>query len=125
MYSPQWEEAPTRPPPNRLGYVDYNLYFSPAAKSHRLYALGVAGKTEKEDGYGKHDLVEVDPRFKGPLPDVFPFDDVDIKAGKVTVAGMLARFREIYAPAQGSPLVGAGDPADGAGTDIGPVSAGK
>jgi hypothetical protein len=125
MYSAQWEEPPSSPPPNRLGYVDYNLYYSPAAKSHRLYALGVAGKAEREDGFGKHDLVEVDPRFKGPLPDVFPFDDADIKAGKVTVGEILARFREIYAPAEGSPLVGAGDPADGAGTGIGPVSAGK
>jgi hypothetical protein len=63
----------------------------------------------------------VDPKFKGPLPDVFPFDDVDIKAGKVTVSQMLARFREIYAPAPGSPLLGAGNPADGAGTPIGPL----
>jgi hypothetical protein len=125
MYSAQWEEAPTSPPPNRVGYLDYNLYFNPTAKSHRLYALGVAGKAEKDEGYGRHDLVEVDPKFKGPLPDVFPFDDADIKAGKVTVAQMLARFREIYAPAEGSPLIDAGDPADGAGTDIGPVSAGK
>ena len=125
MYTAQWEEAPTTPPPNRLGYVDFNLYFSPTAKTHRLYALGVAGKAEKDDGYGKHDLVEVDPKFKGPLPDVFPFEDVDIKAGKVTVAQILARFREIYTPAEGSPLIDAGDPADGAGTDIGPISVGK
>jgi len=125
MFSAQWEEAPATPPPNRVGYLDYNLYFSPAAKSHRLYALGVAGKAEKDEGYGKHDLVEVDPRFKGPLPEVFPFDDADIKSGQVTVAQMLARFRELYTPAEGSPLIDAGDPADGAGTDIGPVPAGK
>jgi hypothetical protein len=125
MYTAQWEEAPTTPPPARLGYVDYNLYYSPAAKSHRLYALGVAGKAEKDDGFGKHDRVEVDPRFKGPLPEVFPFDDGDIKSGKVTVAQMLGRFREIYTPADGSPLIDAGDPADGAGTDIGPIPAGK
>jgi len=43
----------------------------------------------------------------------------------VTVAQMLARFREIYTPADGSPLIDAGDPADGVGTDIGPLSAGK
>ncbi|MBV8882247.1 MAG: hypothetical protein JO332_19985, partial [Planctomycetaceae bacterium] len=35
MYSPLWEEAPTTPPPNRVGYIDYNLYFNPTAKSHR------------------------------------------------------------------------------------------
>jgi hypothetical protein len=125
MYSAQWEEAPTTPPPDRVGYIDYNLYFSPTAKTHRLYALGVAGKAVKDEGYGKHDLVEVDPKFKGPLPDVFPFDDVDIKSGKVTVAQMLARFREIYTPAERSPLIDAGDPADGAGTDIGPIPSGK
>ncbi|MBV8879603.1 MAG: hypothetical protein JO332_06565, partial [Planctomycetaceae bacterium] len=59
------------------------------------------------------------------LPSVFPFDDADIKSGKVTVAEILGRFRELYTPAEGSPLVDAGDPADGAGADIGPVAAGK
>jgi hypothetical protein len=121
MIRPHFSEPLTTPLPERLGYSDYNLYHSPAAKSHRVYGLGVAGKAEKDDGFGKHDLVEVDPKFKGPLPDVFPFDDVDIKAGKVTVSQMLARFREIYAPAPGSPLLGAGNPADGAGTPIGPL----
>jgi hypothetical protein len=120
MIRPHFSEPLTAPPPERLGYSDYNLYHSPTAKSHRVYGLAVAGKTEKDDGFGKHDLVEVDPKFKGPLPDVFPFDDADIKAGKVTVSQMLARFREIYSPAAASPLPGAGDPADGPGTPIGP-----
>lgn len=120
MFRPQWEEPLTTPPPARLGYADYNLFHSPAAKSHRIYGLGVAGKNEKDAGYGGHDLVEVDPKFKGPLPDVFPFDDADIRAGRVTVSRMLARFREIYSPAEGSPLIGAGDPTDGAGGNIGP-----
>jgi hypothetical protein len=120
MIRPHFQEPLTAPPPSRLGYSDYNLFFSPGAKSHRIYGLGVAGKSEKDDGFGRHDRVEVDPTFKGPLPDVFPFDDADIKSGKVTVSQMLARFREIYSPAQGSPLIGGGDPADGAGTNIGP-----
>ncbi len=120
MIRPHFQEPLNTPPPSRLGYSDYNLYFSPAAKSHRVYGLGVAGKTEKDEGFGKHDRVEVDPTFKGPLPDVFPFDDADIKSGKVTVSQMLQRFREIYSPAAGSPLTGAGDPADGPGTSIGP-----
>jgi hypothetical protein len=120
MIRPHFSEPLTTPLPERLGYSDFNLYHSPAAKSHRVYGLGVAGKAEKDDGFGKHDLVEVDPKFKGPLPDVFPFDDADIKAGKVTVSQMLARFREMYSPAADSPLLGAGDPADGSGTPIGP-----
>jgi hypothetical protein len=121
MIRPHFEEPLTTPPPARLGYSDFNLFHSPEAKSHRVYALGVKDKAEKDPGFGKHDLVEVDPKFKGPLPDVFPFEDADIKAGKVTVAQILAKFREIYTPAEGSPLLGAGDPADGAGTAIGPV----
>lgn len=125
MFSAQWEETPATPPPSRLGYLDYNLYYSPSAKTHRLYALGVLGKAEKDDGFGKHDQVEVDPRFKGPLPSVFPFDDALIKSGKVRVREMLDRFREIYSPAEGSPLAHAGDPADGTGTDIGAIPAGK
>jgi hypothetical protein len=121
MIRPHFEEPLSSPPPVRLGYSDHNLFHSPAAKSHRVYALGVKDKAEKDAGYGKSDLVEVDPKFKGPLPDVFPFDDADIKAGRVTVAQILAKFREIYTPAEGSPLIGAGDPADGAGTSIGAV----
>ena len=120
MIRPHFSEPLATPLPPRLGYSDYNLYYSPAAKSHRVYGLGVAGKAEKDDGFGKHDQVEVDPKFKGPLPDAFPFDDADIKSEKVTVAKMLARFRDFYAPAEGSPLIRAGDPADGPGTNIGP-----
>ena len=34
-----------------------------------------------------------------------------------------SHYREIYRPATGSPLIGAGDPADGAGTFIGAIGA--
>ena len=43
----------------------------------------------------------------------------------MTVSKILARYREIYRPAEGSPLIDAGDPADGDGTDLGAVDAGK
>ena len=33
MIRPHFEESLTTPPPSRLGYSDYNLYHSPAAKS--------------------------------------------------------------------------------------------
>ena len=62
-------------------------------------------------------------RFAGPIPKAFPFSTEDIKARKVGVAKMLAHYREAYAPAAGSPLIGAGDPADGAGTNIGAIGA--
>ncbi|MBM4040786.1 MAG: hypothetical protein FJ290_19960 [Planctomycetes bacterium] len=91
------------------------------------------GKTLRKDaGFALNDIPrggeadqQVDPQFAGPLPTAFPFRDEDIKAGKLTVSQMLTLFRKAYAPAEGSPLIDAGDPADGEGADIGAVGAGK
>jgi len=113
---------------DRLGYADYNLWFNPDGPCDN-YQLTVAGKTErKDDGFAKHDVrtggpvdEQVDPKFKGPLPKAFPFSEEDVKARKVTVSQILEFYRQAYSPAPGSPLLGAGDPADGAGTDIGAV----
>jgi hypothetical protein len=119
MLSQAWDEEPADPPPARLGYADFNFFAT--SRTERIYGLGVEGKSPGKDaGCGLHDR-KGDPRFRGPLPSVFPFLDEDIKAGRATVPAMLARFREIYAPAEGSPLLGAGDPADGPGTAIGAV----
>jgi ferric-dicitrate binding protein FerR (iron transport regulator) len=131
MVRPIWNEPLTEPGPARLGYADFNAFYSPQAKVKRNYALSVAGKTERKDaGFALNDLPrgglpndQVDPRFRGPLPAVFAFKDEDIKGGQVTVSKILAFYREAYTPAPGSPLIGAGDPADGPGTDIGAVPA--
>ena len=125
-------------PSGRLGYADYNCFFNPQSKIIDNYALAVAGKTERKDaGFALNDLPkggkvdeQCDPRFKGPLPLEFPYKDEDVKTGKVTVSQILKFFREAYTPAEGSPLLQAGDPADGQGTDIGavrvsPVKAGE
>jgi hypothetical protein len=128
MVRPSWQETLPAALPDRLGYADYNLFQG----GRKNYALSVAGKAERKDaGFGLNDVprggavdAQADPKFQGPLPDRFPFADEDIKAGRVTVPAMLARFRELYAPAAGSPLVDAGDPLDGPGADIGAVGAG-
>jgi hypothetical protein len=130
---PGFSEKKSDPAPARLGYADYNLFYNPDATEKTHYAVAVQGKTERVDaGFAKHDVpaggskdAQVEPRFKGPIPKKFPFADDDIKAGKVTVAHILAHYREAYTPADGSPLIGAGDPADGAGNFIGAVGAGK
>src|SRR5206468_2729975 len=108
-------------------------FYSPLAKVKKNYAIGVQGKTERKDaGFALNDLPragaandQVDPKFKGPIPATFAFSDDDIKAGKVTVSKILAHYRDAYTPSPGSPLIDAGDPADGEGTDIGAVDAGK
>jgi hypothetical protein len=89
----------------------------------------VPGKAERKDaGFGRSDIPrggqvdeQADPRFKGPIPRAFPFSDEEVKARKVGVSKMLAFYRDAYSPAAGSPLIGAGDPADGEGTNIGAV----
>ncbi len=129
---PSWQDTE----PNladRLGHADYNLFHNPAAMSPRNYTLNVAGKGLRQDaGFALHDVptggvvdAQADPRFARELPKEFPFHDQDIIAGKVTVSQMLARFRELYTPAADSPLVDAGDPADGPGIDIGAVGGGR
>jgi hypothetical protein len=133
MVRPIWNEPLAEPGPVRLGYADYNDFYSPLAKVKRNYALGVGGKAERKDaGFALNDLPrggspneQVDPKFKGPIPAVFAFKDEDIRSGQVTVSKILSFYREAYTPAPGSPLIGAGDPADGAGTDIGAVPAPK
>ena len=128
-----WNDAANAAGAARLGYADYNCFFSPNAKFKDNYSLTVAGKTERKDaGFARHDLrvggavdEQVDPQFTGPLVKVFPFHDEDITSGKVTVSQMLQSFRARYTPVAGSPVIDAGDPADGPGADIGAVGAGK
>jgi hypothetical protein len=62
---------------------------------------------------------------RGPVPDKFPFSDEEIKARKVGVSKMQALHRAAYAPAAGSPLIHDGDPADGPGSFIVAIGAGK
>jgi hypothetical protein len=131
MIRPSWNDDSDKAP--RLGYADYNLFYNPKVKAPRNYLLSVAGKEERKDaGFGLNDIPrggkideQADPKFKGPLPKKFPFADDDVQARKVTVSKILAFYRDAYTPAEGSPLIGAGDPADGEGTNIGAVGAAK
>jgi hypothetical protein len=133
VVGPGANENPVPAAAERLGYADYNCFFSPNAPAIRNYAVGVKGKTERKDaGFALNDLPrggkvdeQCDPGFKGPVPEKFPFDDEEIKTGKVTVSQMLNQYRDAFTPARDSPLIDAGDPADGEGTDIGAVDAGK
>ena len=128
-----WNDEPTAEKPVRLGYADYNLFFNPGVRSPRNYLLSVSGKTERKDaGFGQNDVPrggriddQADPRFQGPIPKAFPFGDDDIRARKVGVSKMLAFYREAYTPTADSPLIGAGDPADGEATNIGAVGSSK
>jgi hypothetical protein len=133
MIRAAWNDEAAEKKPPRLGYADYNLFFSPKAKVRRNYLLSVADKVERKDpGYGRHDVPrggrtdeQADPKFQGPIPEAFPFADDDIDSGKVTVSQILAFYRNAYSPGADSPLVGAGDPADGEGAPIGAIGGAK
>ena len=133
-------QAAVRPPltegivpmPARVGYADYNLFYAPDVPRPRNYALGVKGLTPRVDaGFGLNDAhalgpldEQVDPQFRQEPPLSLPFSEGDVVSGKLSVWQVLAQLRELYTPAAQSPLVDAGDPADGDGTDIGAIGAG-
>lgn len=130
---PGFAEKVTSPGPARLGYADYNLFYNPDAKVKQNYALSVAGKTERVDaGFALHDIppggakdAQATPKFQGPLPARFPFSDDEIRSRQATVGKILAAYRAAYTPAEASPLLRAGDPAEGAGSYIGAVGTGQ
>src|SRR5262245_9364131 len=123
---------PKRFAPPRLGYADYNLFHNPLAFLRDNYALTVPGKIERHDpGFARFDAEpggpvdqQVNPRFTGPIPVSFPYDDTDLKSGAANVCQILRYYRRIFTPGPGSPLVDRGDPVHGAGADIGAVGAG-
>jgi hypothetical protein len=98
--------------------ADYNAFWNPLATNTSPYSAGlVTGAAPAHD-------VTSDPNFAG-TPEL-PYQ---ISAGCVwsrtyTTAQVLDHYRKMYAPGSGSPLTDAGDPADGAGTDIGAIGSG-
>jgi hypothetical protein len=121
------------PPPRRIDYADYNLFWNPDAEGIRNYAVAVGDRVvRRDDGFALHDAhaggpldEQVDPRLASPSAECFPWNDDDVLARKVGVSQLLAGLRAEYSPMPGSPVLGAGDPADGADTPIGCVGDGS
>jgi hypothetical protein len=111
-------------PLDHLGYSDYNLFFTPDSPVKVPYSATVRDKTMGQPGFAMNDKDQTDPQFTGPVPRVFPFDEGMIKQRVPTICQMLAYYRSVYMPRAGSPVIDAGDPAEGAGNDIGAVGAG-
>jgi hypothetical protein len=137
---PDGSQAAVRPPygdgitpmPELLGYADYNLFDAPDAQPPRNYALAVAGLHARADaGFGLNDAhprgpvdEQVDPQFRQTPPLELPYDERDVVSGKLSVWQVLSTLRDLYTPDAKSPLVDTGDPADGAGVDIGAIGVG-
>jgi hypothetical protein len=137
---PDGSQAAIRPPLTegveplaaRLGYADYNLFHAPDAAPPRNYALGVSSLQQRLDaGFALNDArvggpidEQVDPKFEQAPPLELPYDEEQLRRGTFDVWQVLALLRQLYTPAAASPLVDGGDPADGAGADIGAVGVG-
>lgn len=119
----------TNTPLLRLRYSNYNDFFNPDAPNQTNYGLGVVGVTPGAAGYGMHDLGglngHVNPKFTQPTAIPFPFRAEDIWSRTKKVSDVLSTYRAMYSPAPGSPLIGAGDPQDGVGGNIGAVGNGE
>ncbi|HLX42492.1 MAG TPA: hypothetical protein VKR43_03620 [Bryobacteraceae bacterium] len=119
----------TNPPLARLRYSDYNDFYNPDASNQVNYGLGVVGKSANAAGFGLHDLGgyngHVNPKFTAPTALPFPFLPEDIWSRAKKVSDVLSTYRFMYTPASGSPLIGAGDPQDGTGGNIGAIGNGE
>jgi hypothetical protein len=71
-----------------------------------------------------HDVFGSDAMLTNPPTQTFDIDETVIWQRGTTVAGVLGIYRMRYLPRTGSPLIDVGDPAGGAGNDIGAVGAG-
>jgi hypothetical protein len=63
--------------------------------------------------------------FVGPVPQApYPIDEGMVWLRQLGVSEVLSYYRALYTPKNGSPLIGAGDPADGADDNIGAIGPG-
>ena len=97
--------------------ADYNLFYNP--DTNKLTRYGTAGLGAHDIGSGAN----TDPKFSQPRVIPFPIGDGDIWRRRFTVSQLLALYRAIYTPGNGSPLIDAGS--DGGGADIGAIGAGN
>lgn len=103
----------------RVATADYNAWYNPLAATTRHYMPGIVAGTP-----GRHDL-DRGPMFAGDVPRVpYRISEGAVWLRTYGVSRVLRDYRALYTPGPGSPLIDAGDPRDGKGTDIGAVGAG-
>jgi hypothetical protein len=95
---------------------DYNLFAGPRTSN---YSDARAPAHDVTVNMASRDL------FADPLLDkAFDIDEVNIWKRNTTVRDILSRYRQRYTPKPSTLLIDRGDPAGGAGNDIGAVGAG-
>jgi hypothetical protein len=104
----------------RISYADYNCFFNPSAAAAPNYAEGII----QGAAASAHDL-NADPKFVEGRVQLYPINEAAVWNRRYKVSQALAYFRQRYTPAEGSPLIGAGDPADGLHSYIGVIGSGN
>lgn len=103
----------------RVTKADYNAWYNPLAANTDHYMPRIVAGTP-----GRHDI-DGDPMFAGDVPQVpYRISEGAVWLRTYRVSQVLRDYRALYTPRPGSPLIDAGDPRDGGGTDIGAVGAG-
>ena len=142
-YTRDYENGPGNPhvrgDPGTFGTVDYNAFLSPDNSTRDNY--DIAGMSEgATPGFAAHDVsgsgsvgVKDGQLGASPFaaPRIYPYaafvDEAAVWNRTQTLSGILALFRAHYAPANGSAVIDAGDPADndahGRRADIGAIDA--
>jgi hypothetical protein len=95
--------------------ADYNGFNNPETTNYT------------DHGTPAHDVnggAKTDPQFVGPLPaTTFDMNEVSVWTGDLTVGGILTAYRARYTP-RNTAYIDTGDPAGGAGNDVGAIGAG-
>jgi PKD repeat protein len=100
--------------------ANYNLFHNPGVPAIRNYQ---DNRAPAQDIGGLN--AQVDPQFATPTPPSYnAINRGDVWNRTLTLGQLLSTYRAYYMPAPGSPLTDAGDPAGGAGNDIGAVGSG-
>jgi hypothetical protein len=120
--STQWGRAVISAPEGqvssaRVTSADYNAFFSPNGSANIRYLPNIVSNTP-----GNHD-VQANPLLAGASASEVPYriSEGCLWLKDCTTGQVLSHYREVYRPTAASPLIDAGDPADGVGTAIGAV----
>ena len=95
--------------------ADYNAFYSPNGPANIRYLPNIVSNPP-----GDHD-VQANPQLAGASEVPYRISEGCLWQQDCTTGQVLSHYREVYRPTAVSPLIDAGDPADGVGTAIGAV----
>jgi Right handed beta helix region len=95
--------------------ADYNLFFDTSTTNY---------SDNRKPAHDVANGAKTNPQLTSPPTALFDIDDVGVWNRSITVRDILTLYRMHYTPKTGSPVIDVGDPAGGAGNDIGAVGAG-